>query len=236
MGIKYSYSIQLPHNIVQRDDKLLRRFYSRTRNLTLLKNNVHYKTYNLILFFCDTDIELNYYIEFSKRIVGNNNIVYLFKNRTKHDIDLNGELLNSEVSMLKKHLLIDYGIDLKIDKKILLSEKSNFNIIAKNYIYIHNIFDKTIILNPKIDTHNINLFNIFFNKYSTSIYIVYTKDINVDKKDTEKIIIPANNIIFTKTISIQDIYNINLDDIVDINNKSTKWDEFANIINNIILI
>ena len=95
MGIKYSYSIQLPHNIVQRDDKLLRRFYSRTRNLTLLKNNVHYKTYNLILFFCDTNIELNYYIEFSKRIVGNNNIVYLFKNRTKHDIDLNGELLKT---------------------------------------------------------------------------------------------------------------------------------------------
>ena len=236
MGIKYSYSIQLPHNIVPRNDKLLRRFYSRTRKFDLLKNDIQYKTYNLILFFCDINIELNYYIEFSKRIVGNNNIVYLFKNRTKHDIELNGELLGSEILMLKKTLLIDYGIELKINKKILLSEGSNFNIIATNYIYIYNILDKTLILNPKIDTYNINLFNIFFNTYITSIYIVYTKDYDIDKSDTKKIIIPESNIIFTESISSSDIYNINLNNIVDINNKATKWDEFANIINNIILI
>jgi len=236
MGIKYSYNIQLPHNIITRDDKLLRRFYFRTRKYNILKNNIKYKTYNLILFFCDINIELNYYVEFSKRLVGNNNIVYLFKNKTKQDIGIDEKLFSSELSILKKNLLIDYGIELKINKKILLSDSTNFDIIATNYIYIHNIIDKTLILNPKIDTHNINLFNIFLNTYKSTVYIVYTKDYNIDIQDTKKIIIPENNIIFTKEISSTDIYNINLNIIVGVNNNITKWDEFANIINRILLI
>lgn len=234
MGIKYSYNIQLPHNISPRDDKLLRRFYFRTRKFNILKNNVELKSYNIILFFCDINIELNYYVEFCKRIVGNNNIVYLFKNKTKQDIGLNRKLFSSELSTLKKNLLIDYGIDLKINNKILLSEGSNINTIITNYIYIHSIIDKTLILNPIINIHNIGMFNIFFNIYKSSIFIVYTKDYNIDKKISDDIIIPYTNIIFTKEISSIDIYNINLNNIVDINNNVSKWDEFANIINSLI--
>lgn len=233
MGLIYSYHIQLPYNLTPREDKILRRFYSRIHKFNMLKENIQYKTYNLILFFCDYDIELNYYVEFSKRLVGNSNIIYLFKNKDKQNMILNNEVLNSEISVLKNILLVDYGIELRINKKILLSEKSNFNIISSNYIYIYNILSATLILNPMLDTYNINLFNIFFNTNKSKVYIVYTIDNNINNDDINKITIPINNIIYTKTISSHDIYNIGG---IDNYNQSIKWDEFVDIINNIILI
>lgn len=236
MGLIYSYHIQLPYNLIQKEDKLLRRFYHRTLQFNMLKENIQYKTYNLILFYCDYDTELNSYLELSKRMVGNENIVYLFKNINKENIIFNRELLNSEISILKKNLLINYGIDLKINKQILLSESSNFNIIATNYIYIYNILNATIILNLIINTNNINLFTIFLNTYKSNIYIVYTKDYNIYVDDINKITIPNNNIIYTKLISSTDIYNTHINNMYTIDNISIKWDEFMNIINNIILI
>jgi hypothetical protein len=214
--------------MVPRKDKFMRRYYYITRKVNMLKSNIKYKTCNIILFYCDYKTEINYYIPFSKRIVGNNNIVYLFKNKSIQNIGLNEKIFSSELISLKKNLLIDYGIDLKINKKILLCGDSTFNTISTNFIYIHNMIDKTLILNPKLNIHNINMFNILLKPYISSVYIVYTSEYNIDKKDTKKISISDNNIFFTKNISMSDIYKTN------INSNIIQLDEFVNIIYHMI--
>lgn len=229
MGIKYSHQIQLPHNIFPRNDKLLRRFYSKTKKYDILYNDIQYKTYNLIFFFCDNTKKLNYYAEFCKRIVGNENIIYMFKNNNNnHELEFNKELINSEILLLKKYMLNDYGIDLKINKKILLSEGTNIRTLSVNYVYLYNTINKIILLNPILNNTNIS---IFFNTYNSNIYLIYTKDFNIDRNDIV-ISIPKNNIIITKTLLSSGIYTMN--NVTISQNTLTQWDEFFNIISYIL--